>query len=180
METEKDQPGRPTSREVVGVFDRLEDLEEAVFDLETRGFDRSAFTVLGNEATVESRLGKRYQAVSEMADNPQAPRETFFGHVSRLEATYGPAVGLAAVGVLLLAGEGALPVLVAAAGGAAIGAAIGALIHRHEAERVGEQLARGGLLLWVNLRNLEQEKTAIEVLRSHRAHDVHAHDLRAS
>ena len=167
-------------REVVGAFDRLEDLDEAVFELETRGFDRAAFSVLGNEAAVENRLGKRYRSVSELADNPEAPRETFFGHVSRLEATYGPAAGLAAIGALLMAGGGVIPVLVAAASGAAIGSAIGALIHHHEAARVAEQLAGGGLLLWVNLRNPDQEKTAIEVLQTHHAHDVHAHDLQAA
>lgn len=178
MEPEQDLSGHHPAREVVGVFDRLKDLDEAVFDLETHGFDRAAFAVLGTEATVQSRLGRRYQHVSELADDPRAPRETFFGHVSRLEATYGPAVGLAAIGALLLSGGGALPVVVAAAGGATIGAAIGALIHHREAERMGEQLARGGLLFWVNVRTGDQERTATEVLSLHQAHDVHAHDLR--
>jgi len=162
-------------REAFSVFDRLEDLEAAVFALETRGFDRSAFTVLANEATVERSLGHRYHRVTEMADEPRAPRETFFSHVSRLEAEYGPAVGLASVGALLFMGAGPLSVLAAAGGGAAIGTALGALIHRHEAERISEQLARGGLLLWVRTHGTCQEATAMEVLRAHGAHDVRVH-----
>jgi hypothetical protein len=38
-------------------------------------------------------------------------------------------------------------------------------------------LARGGLLLWVNLRNAAEEKTAVEILMAHSAHDVHVHDI---
>ena len=161
--------------DVVGVFDTPGQLEAAVFDLETQGFDRSAFSVLGTEAAVERRLGQRYRQVGELADRPDAPRETFFGRVSRLEAEFGPAAGLAAVGVMAVFGSGVVPVLVAAAGGAAIGAAIGGLIHRHDAARVAEQLARGGLLLWVTVRDAAQEQTAMARLRVHTAHQVHAH-----
>jgi len=32
-------------------------------------------------------------------------------------------------------------------------------------------------LLWVNVRNVTEENTALEVLRAHSAHDVHAHDI---
>ena len=157
--------------DVVGVFDTPEQLEAAVFDLETQGFDRSAFSVLGTETAVERRLGQRYRQVGELADRPDAPRETFFGRVSRLEAEFGPAAGLAAVGVMVVFGSGVVPVLVAAASGAAIGG----LIHRHDAARVAEQLARGGLLLWVTVRDAAQEQTAMARLRVHTAHEVHAH-----
>ena len=40
-----------------------------------------------------------------------------------------------------------------------------------------EQLERGGLLLWVNVRNAVEEETALEILRAHSAHDVHAHEI---
>jgi len=168
-----DLPPTVAAWDVVAVFDTLEQLEAAVFDLETRGFDRSAFSVLGTETAVERRLGRRYRHVSELADRPDAPRETFFGRVSRLEAEFGPAAGLAAVGVMAVLGSGVVPVVVAAAGGAAIGAAIGGLIHRHDAARVAEQLARGGLLLWVTVRDAAQERTAMERLRVHTAQQVH-------
>jgi hypothetical protein len=51
------------------------------------------------------------------------------------------------------------------------------MIQQDHATRVQEQLARGGLLLWANVRNSNEEKTALEVLRAHAAHDVHAHDI---
>ena len=175
MTTGTDLPPTAPAWDVVGVFDTSDRLEAAVFDLETHGFDRSAFSVLGTEAAVERRLGHRYRQVSDMADRPDAPRETFFGRASRLEAEFGPVAGLAAVGAMVVFGGGLLPVVVAAAGGAAIGAAIGGLIHQHQVARVNEQLARGGLLLWVTVRDAAQEQTAIARLRAHTAQEVHAH-----
>jgi hypothetical protein len=53
------------------------------------------------------------------------------------------------------------------------------MMHRHHARRVQEQLARGGLLLWVNVRDAAQEKTAVETLTAHSAHDVHVHEIPA-
>jgi hypothetical protein len=165
-------------REVVGAFDDSQKLEDAVYGLETRGFDRAAFSVLASEDAVARKLGHRYRDVREMQDNPDAPRETFFSRASRLEAEYLPAPALASVGALMLASGGtALPVLIAAGSGALIGAALGRLFHSHYATRIKEQLARGGLLLWVNVRDPEEEATALTVLRAHSAQDVHAHEL---
>ncbi len=105
-------------REVAALFDDAETLEKAVVALESRGFDRAAFSLLADEVSVESELGHRYQRVAEMEDNPAAPRETFFTRISRLEAEYGLPIGLASIGALTLAGiGGVLPMLVAASGG---------------------------------------------------------------
>ncbi|MGC2460511.1 MAG: hypothetical protein WA446_05950 [Steroidobacteraceae bacterium] len=169
-----------TIREVVAVFDDAETLDTAVYTLETRGFDRAAFSLLASEEAVAQKLGHRYQQVKEVEDDPKVPRETFFSRISRLEAEYLPAPALASIGALILAGVGTgLPALIAASGGALIGAALGRLIHQRHARRVQEQLARGGLVLWVNVRDAREEKTALEVLRAHSAHDVHAHKIAA-
>jgi hypothetical protein len=169
-----------TLREVVAVFDDTKALDDAVFALESHGFDRAALSLLASEAAVEEKLGHRYQQVKEVEDDPNAPRATFFSRVSRLESEYLPAPILAAIGALMVAGMGAvLPVVVAAGTGAALGAALGRVLHEHQATRVNEQLARGGLLLWVNVRNSQEEKTALRVLREHSAHDVHVHEVAA-
>jgi hypothetical protein len=154
-----------TIREVVAVFDDAKALDEAVFALETRGFDRAAFSLLGSEAAVKETLGHRYKEVKELEDNPRAPRETFFSRVSLLEAEYLPAPILASIGALGVAGTGAvLPVLAAAGTGALLGAALGRVMHQHQAKRVHEQLEGGGLLLWVNVRNAREEATALDGL----------------
>jgi hypothetical protein len=169
-----------TIREVVAVFDDVESLDAAVYALETRGFDRAAFSLLASEEAVAEKLGHRYQQVEEVEYEPKVPRETFFSRVSRLEAEYLPAAALASVGAVMLAGIGSvLPAVIAAGSGALIGAALGRLIHERYAQRVQEQLSRGGLVLWVNVRDDSQEKAALEVLRAHSAHDVHAHKIAA-
>jgi hypothetical protein len=160
---------------VVAVFDELEALEGAVYELETRGFDRAAFSVLAGEDVVEQKMSHRYQRIKEVEDDLNVPRATFFSRISRLEAEFLPAPALAAIGVLALAGAGTLPVIVAAGSGAVVGAVFGRWMHEHNAKRVQEQLERGGLLLWVNVRNPHEEQTALEVLHSRSAHDVHTH-----
>lgn len=166
------------TREAVAIFDSSEALDGAVYDLETRGFDRAAFSLLASEETVAEKLGHRYRQVKEIQDDPQAPRATFFSRISRLEAEYLPAPALASIGAIMFAGTGiGLPALIAAGGGALIGAALGRLMHQHHAVAVQEQLKRGGLVLWVNVRTVAEEQTALNVLREHSAHDVHVHDI---
>src|ERR1019366_8117206 len=67
-----------TIREIVAVFDDTEALDSAVYALETRGFDRAAFSLLASEAAVAKKLGHRYQQVKEVEDDPNVPRGTFF------------------------------------------------------------------------------------------------------
>lgn len=165
-------------QEVVAVFDDTDTLDKAVYALETRGFDRAAFSLLASEDAVAQRLGHRYQRVRDTEDDLEVPRNTFFSRVSRIEAEYLPAPVLAAVGALALAGTGGLlPAVIAAGSGALIGAALGRLMHLRHAVRVREQLERGGLLLWVSVRNTREEETALEVLRTYSAHDVHTHEI---
>ena len=166
------------SREAVAIFDNTETLDDAVYDLETRGFDRAAFSLLASEEAVAEKLGHRYRQVKDIEDDPRAPRATFFSRISRFEAEYLPAPALASIGAIMFAGTGiGLPALIAAGGGALIGAALGRLIHQHHAVAVQEQLERGGLVLWVNVRDGREEETALDVLREHSAHAVHVHDI---
>lgn len=167
-------------REIVAVFATSEALEAAVFELETHGLDRAAFSLLASEHAVERKLGRRYRRIEEMEDEPGAPHETFFSKVSRIEAEFGlaPALGfLAAVAVGLGSATVTLPILIAAGTGATAGAALGRLIHTHHAQQLREQLERGGILLWVSVRSPEEEAKTAAILKAHGAHDVHAHEL---
>jgi hypothetical protein len=167
-----------TLKEVVAVFGDVSALDTAVYTLETRGFDRAAFSLLASEEAVLKKLGHRYQQVKDVEDDSEAPRETFFSRVSRLEMDYLPAPALASFGAVMFAGVGiGLPALIAAGSGALIGAVLGGIMHEHHAIRVREQLERGGLLLWVNVRNVHEEETALEILRAQGAQDVHVHTL---
>jgi hypothetical protein len=165
-------------REIVAAFDTPEALDNAVFTLESQGFDRAAFSVLATEETVNSVLGHRYAQVKEVEDDPQVPRETFFSRMSRLEAEAFPVPVLASLGWLTVAGIGGpITAVIAAGAGGLIGAALSGLIHHHHAERVQEQLARGGLVLWVSVRDAEAEAKALRILQEQGAHDLHTHEM---
>lgn len=166
-------------REVVAVFDDVKALERAVTDLEAKGFGRSAISLLASEEAVKQKLGERYQRVEQMEDNPKAPRETFLTWISQLDPGFGLKPALAFVGTLVAMGSHAivLPILIGTGGGTLIGAALRRLLRHHQAELLDEQIQRGGLLLWVNVRDRKEEKEALSLLKAHDAHHVHAHSL---
>ena len=61
-------------REAVAYFDASTDLEEAIDELLSSGFDRAEISLLATERAVEDQLGHRYHKVSELEDDPAVPR----------------------------------------------------------------------------------------------------------
>lgn len=173
-------------REVVGVFDSYDGLEDAVEDLELAGFDRAQINLLVHEDTVREKLGDRVD-IRRLEDDPKAPIEN---PVDRHEVAEGKAAltaGTALLGSLVALGfvvtaEISIPVAVlAAAIGGGAGGTIGGLLAKYlgdlRAREIEEQIRAGGLLLWVQVRNFEQEQKAIEILGRHGARDVHPHEI---
>jgi hypothetical protein len=171
----------------VGVFDDCHALEEAVDELEEHGFDRAEISLLASEHAVEEKLGHLYERVGELEDDPNAPRTFYVSTESVGGAEGGLIGGLMYVGACAAAGAavatgGTLAAVIGAAalaGGAGglIGAALADLVGRHHSDYLQEQLERGGLLLWVDVRDQEHEKRAVEILGRHSAHDVHVHSI---
>jgi hypothetical protein len=139
--------------------------------------------LLANEDATKKKLSERYHRVDDMEDNPNAPRETFFAWASRQHDEFGvvPAFVFAGAVVGVALGGAPLPFLIAAGSGGILGTAMSQWIHRfsHHAVQLHEQLERGGLLLWVNVRDHDQEKKATAILKAHNGRHVHAHDLAA-
>jgi hypothetical protein len=175
------------AREAVGVFDAPDALESAVDALETAGFDRAAISVLAGDEKVKERVGRLYTSVSELADDPRAPQEAF---VSKGERVLGEAAAVSipiyiggAVGAFAVVASGGLlaAALAAAIAGGAAGAGLGALLARaidaRHTDHVVKQLALGGMVLWVGLRDAESEKKALDILNQAGAHDVHVHEI---
>lgn len=173
-------------REVVGVFDNYDALEDAVEDLELAGFDRSQINLLVHENTVREKLGDRVD-IRRLEDDPEAPLEN---PVDRHEVAEGKAAltaGTALLGSfvalgLVVTAEISIPVaILAAAVGGGAGGTIGGLLAKYlgelRAREIEEQIRAGGLLLWVQVRDQEQEKKAIEILQKHGARDVHPHEI---
>jgi hypothetical protein len=175
-------------REVVAIFDSREALENAIEDLQSNGFDRPQLSLLASRATVEETLGHPVGDIHTLADDPAAPRSEPLERPDVGNVT-GVAVGppaafaaLAAAGVAAMTGGAFAGIAVAAlAAGGGVGALGGLLAKRFTddvAHDFEEQIAHGGLLLWVALREPEQEQRAREILARHTKEKVSMHEIK--
>jgi hypothetical protein len=177
-----------TVREAVGVFNRPEDLQDAIDQLLCSGFHRAELSLLASEHAVE--LGHQYQKVGALADASTVPRAAYVSPEAIGGAEGGLIGGLMYVGAAAAAGTivasgGTLAAAIAAAalaGGAGgiIGSILAKWVGGHHAHYLQEQMDHGGLLLWVRTRDIEYEMRAVEILRKHSAGDVHVHALPAA
>jgi hypothetical protein len=179
-----------TVREAVGIFNSPGDLQGAIDELLSFGFDRAELSLLASRHAVEEKLGHRYEKVSALADDPTVPRAAYVSTEAIGGAEGGLIGGLMYVGAAAAAGAvvtagGTLAAAIAAtvlAGGAGglIGSILAKLVGDHHAHYLQEQMDSGGLLLWVRTWDAEDEKRAVEILTMHSGGDVHVHALPAA
>lgn len=172
--------------EAVGVFDNFETLQKAFYDLRMAGFSRYDISLLGDEKALKEKLGDAYLRTEDLEDDPTVPRAAFVS-----EEALGELEGMIIGGAFFIPSYIAM-VAAAAAGGAvaataaAVGivgipaAVIGVLLARrvdkHHKDYYADQIARGGILLWVRVNDEDKEKQAVAILKSHSGRDVHVHD----
>ncbi|MXP46037.1 hypothetical protein GRI43_01355 [Altererythrobacter luteolus] len=174
-------------REAVGVFESADDLQEAIDELLSNGFNRAELSLLASEDAVTRELGHTYKKASELEDDPAAPRAAYvsteaigdaegalIGTPLYIAALLATAVVVVSGGTLAAAIAGAT---VAGGTGAAIGAILAQLVGKQHAQRIEEQLVHGGLLLWVRTWNTDNERSACDILKKHSGQDVHVHIL---
>lgn len=176
-----------TVREVVGVFHSGDKLEAAVANLEAAGFTREDISVLASHKAVADHLDNHFEPVEKMADDPRVPQAAFVAKSDLAEAKAAAiAVPLyigATAGTLAVVASGgalALAVAAAAAGGLAgggLGAVAAHAISKSHAKAIEEQVAAGGLLLWVRIGDSAQEAKAIEIMNASGGKHVRAHDI---
>jgi hypothetical protein len=186
-EVERAEATRPAVREVVGVFRDEVALESAIDELQECGFDRADISLLASEQAVIDKLGHAYRKVAEIEDDDAVPRVAYVSKEDVGAADGGVIGALVYVGAIAGAGAvvasggalGAALLWAALAGGTggAVGFGLMRWIDRQRAQRLNDQLEKGGLLLWVHCRSPECEDKAMRVLREHGAEDVHTHDL---
>jgi hypothetical protein len=172
-------------REMVGVFRSAEALEAAISGLASAGWDRAEMSLLGEKEVLSP--GRSTHQVADARDTDRRPvvSDTDVRQERTLAASMGGVVAaFAATGATILTGGTALAAIVGAAvagGGATIAIeAIGRWLGGERAESLKEQFKHGGILLWVMLRNEDEELRARELMLSNGAVAVHAHDLGSS
>jgi hypothetical protein len=174
-------------REAVGVFSDFDALEAAVDELEVSGFDRAAISVLASDEKIKERMDGLYPTLLEIEDDRRAPGAAFAEKDSRVEGEaalvgipfYIGCVAAAAVA----AGSGGLAVptigtmLAGAAAGGGLGALLAGAVARRHSDSVSKQLARGGTVMWVSVRDDDAVKRALQILTKTGARDVHVHEM---
>jgi hypothetical protein len=176
-------------REVVGVFRDEGSLEAAIDDLLECGFDRADISLLASEDAVVEKLGRRYRRINELEDDLSVPRVAYAAKEDYGAVEGGFIGGLVYVGAIagagaVLAAGGAVAAALAAAAlaggtGGRMGLALARWVEGKRAQRLQEQLEKGGLLLWVHVRDSQREECALRVLKEAGGEDVHAHDVAA-
>ena len=146
-------------RETVAVFEAATDFEDAIDELMCSGFDRADLSVVASDKRVEEKLGHIYRTVAELEDDGTVPRSSYVAPESIHEAegalVGGPFyVGAVAAIAFVLDYGGSLAAeidgaLLAGAAGGLIGFLFAKSIGNRHLRHQREQLARGGLLLWV-------------------------------
>jgi nitrogen-specific signal transduction histidine kinase len=168
-----------TVPEAVGIFHSPEDLQGAIDDLLSSGFDRAELSLLASEFAVEEKLGHRYEKVSTLADHLSVAR-TAYVSTEAIGGAEGALIGGlmyvgAAVGAgAIVASGGSLAAAIAGValtGGAGglIGSILAKWVRDHHAHHLQEQLDRGGLLLWVRTWTVKTRSAPWQFSRSIRA-----------
>jgi hypothetical protein len=177
-------------REAVGLFHDPDELNAAVSDLQSSGFDRAEISLLAREGILDGHLAKDYPDMHDAERDAAAPRQAVVGETDVRQArTLGTSMAavvaaFAALGITIFSGGAAAAALAAAAaaggGAGAVGYALGQRAEHDEENHISQQLARGGVLLWVRSRDAEHERRASEILSRHGATAIRILDAPAS
>lgn len=176
---------RGNLREAVAVFEREEDMQEAVDDLECHGFSNAAISRPPPIELIESELRQEIQTISELEDNPEISREAYIDPDSRTSGLM--VLIVIPVYVMLLCGialshayglpfaYGSMLTVSLGAVGGSLGAYVAFRLNETVKRHRKKEEALGGFLLWVRTGNVSQEQKAVDILKAHRGNDVHMH-----
>ncbi len=171
------------SREVVGLFTNMQDLQDTIRDLEGTAFPRQDISVMGRRRELEKVFGTRTVDPEVAMDNAATPRQAPARPEEKTIGTAAMIGGSAYIGAMaaaLAAGAVTFPALVGAAaigglGGGSIGAFLTRLMGDRYNRHTEEQIKKGGLLLWVRTPDIEKEEIAKRIMVSRGGYDVHIH-----
>lgn len=174
-------------RELVALFDDPDALEDAIEALELHGFDRADIAIVAGPETLRRALHRERLAMSEVADDPEAPARVPVDRHERAEGKAALAAALAllagftggaaavVIGAELLAAYGLA--LAAGAVGGGLGWLAGRGIERRYLGGLAREVEAGGIVLWVRLREGRDPALAEAVLREHGGRQIHLHEL---
>jgi hypothetical protein len=174
---------RARSREAVALFHDAAAFEQAVAELVAHGIPAERIAMLASCDAVEAKFGHRLRKTAQLEDMAEAPRVAYVpaGEESERRSWLIGALSYVAAsfGLILASSAGLVPMILAgtAAGGAiaTVGEVVKRLVGHQRADRYEEQLKCGGILLWVQLDDSRDARSAIRILRGRGGEDIHLH-----
>lgn len=166
-------------REAMGVFADMDALNRAVVELDTR-FPRHAISVLGGREEIERQFGQSTISPETAEHDNTTPHRAPVRDEEKvvgLSVLVGSGAYIGAVAMALAAGAVSFPATIMAAvigggGVAALGAVLVKVLGDQYHKDIEDQIARGGLLLWVNTPTSEDEQVACDIMRRHGASHI--------
>ena len=173
------------TREAVGLFTSVEDLQAAVRDLEGTAFPRQDISVMGARDELQKVFGEKTVDPRIAMESAQTPRQSLPRPEEKViggAALVGIPAYVGAMGAAMAAGAVAFPALVGAAvigglGGGTLGAFLVKMLGARDARHFEEQIERGGLLLWVRTPDVEREEIAMQIMHKNHGRKVHVCDI---
>jgi hypothetical protein len=167
--------------EIVALFNSASALESAIGALTNAGWDRSEMSLLGSKEQLAP-----FRSTRDVADDPDAERAPVTSQADKRTAGVlagglgGVVAAFLASGATIMSGGTALAAViggaVAAGAGGAGGDILGRALSRQMSKPLEEQIARGGIVLWVLLRSRDREPEARAIVERYGAQDVHLNE----
>lgn len=167
-------------REATAIFPDEASLDRAVDALMQLGLRQEDMSVLAHSADLSSA-----SSIKQLADTDTPELKPFVSSDSQVEATAslvgGPALlaGLGAAVAITTAGTALIPAIVVTAGSTLVGGGVGTVLARifgrKHASYIGNQIAKGGVVLWVHAPDKAQDKAILDILAKNGGADAHIH-----
>jgi hypothetical protein len=165
--------------EIVGVFRSAEAVETAVGELASAGWDRADMSLIGGKDLLPPDLGLKPVESTDEPDSAPVVKDDVRQMRTLTTGMAGTVAAFLAAGATIMSGGATLVAIIGAAvaggGAAALMEALGHDVDQQREELLHEQLARGGILLWVALHEPQEEAKARAILEKCGASEVQLH-----
>jgi hypothetical protein len=166
---------------LTAVFAEVAPFRKVLRALVGAGFDQTDVSVLAPHQAVADHFDGIVPAPPQLADRPDTPRRDLEPESTVEAVVHAIAEGLSVIGALGAAGAAYAvggPVGVASGAGAAVETSVEEVLDRFVedglARRFKENLADGGLVVWVRVRDREAAERARDLLAKHGGSEIHA------
>jgi hypothetical protein len=174
-----DQPAFPHL--LTAIFDDAGRFRDVLHALLAAGFDESDVSILAPHEALADHFDNRIPAPERLAERPDTPREDLAPETAVAAAAHAIAEGLSMIGTVGAAGMAYAvggPVGVATMTSAAVESSVEGVLQGFVDEsysgRFEQNLADGGLVVWVRVRDDARAKAARTVLAEHGGAHIHA------